>query len=78
MTKTTIPVTKRALLQRINRKLKASGQHVLATRGTAARREVGEFYQVNVDRNSHVASHVNLERLGRELEVLAPWERLAD
>ena len=70
-----VPVTKRALVQRINRKLAASGEAIKAARGGRQRRELGDFYRLNVNRNTLVAKDVDPEALARELGVLHPWER---
>ena len=78
-------VSRRALLQRINRKLLAEAEgdaaradQVRTSRGDKARQELGAFYRVDVGRNSIAEKDVDLEELGRELKVLAAWERLDD
>jgi hypothetical protein len=71
-----VPVTVRALVQRINRTLGKKGEKLLTARGEGAREEVGDYYVINVDRNILMLHHVNLEALGRELDVLKPWETL--
>jgi len=71
-----VPVTRRALLQRINRRLKEDQQVVKAARGDHAQQDVGEFYRLDYARNAVVEQHVDLEALGRKLKVLAPFERL--
>lgn len=42
----------------------------------AARRNLGEYYRVDVGRTTVVDSDVDLEALGRKLGALADWERL--
>lgn len=71
-----VPVSERALVQRINRKLKASGQQLKAARGERAEAEVGEYYVIDTHRNILILKHVNLAALGVELGALADWERL--
>lgn len=71
------PVTRRALVQRINRKLAATGEKLIATRGEIARHELGEFYRVNAS-GSITSKDDDLENLGRELGVLKPYEVLAE
>jgi hypothetical protein len=85
-----VPVTMRALLQRINRKLakneKSSGTRgggrgskLLACRETSpAFRELGAYYSIDVGRNHISERHVDPEKLGRELGVLQPWEKVAE
>jgi hypothetical protein len=72
------PVTKRALVQRINRKLSADDEMVKAARGARAQQDLGDFYTVNVSRNYIVAKDVALEDLGRKLGVLKPYEALVE
>ena len=69
-----IPITRRALIQRIDRKLQGQGQRLRSHGRMNARdrRYFGDYVVVN-DRGV-VRSRVNLEALGRELEVLRPWE----
>ena len=37
---------------------------------------LGDYYLIDTRRNWVSRTHVDLEKLGRELEVLQPWERL--
>jgi hypothetical protein len=76
-----VPVSKRALIQRINRQLAKegqAGQMVKATRGDSARKELGDYYAVDLGRNAVVSKQVDLEDLGRKLGVLQPYERLEE
>lgn len=80
-----VPVAPRALVQRINRKLAEHNEKIRGTRaGTRAQIDLGEYYRLRYGRGGDEPStnviefDVNLERLGRELGVLAPWERLDD
>lgn len=66
-------VTERALLQRINRRLEPYGKSVKHLRGAAAEAS-GEFVVVEFERV--VFDHIDLERYGRDLGVLKPWEAL--
>jgi hypothetical protein len=82
MAKQTVPVSVRALIQRINRKLRADADgapadEVHATRGQGrARLDLGDYYMLNTRRNFISEHHIDLEDFGRELKVLAAWERL--
>ena len=65
-----MPVTVRALVQRINRVLASDGKRLRGTRG----RGPGVYYVVSSSRVTQSA--VNLEALGRKLGVLHEWETL--
>jgi hypothetical protein len=73
-----VPVSARALEQRINRKLAAQGEKLKRCRSDRWRHDLGDYYVINVDKNIIVFKQVNLEVLGRELGALAPYERLED
>jgi hypothetical protein len=76
MEKTKVPVTKRALLQRINRKLAKDGLRVNANRSNAA--ELGAYYliQGGAHAGQVLETGIDLQAKGRELSVLAEWEVL--
>jgi hypothetical protein len=69
-----VPVTERALYQRINRKLKHENQSLRTARSEDT--NLGRYFIVDTYRNQLVDSHVNIEKLGRKLEALAAWEEL--
>jgi hypothetical protein len=72
-----VPVTERALLQRINRKLAADNEVLKRTRGEKMKREFGDYYHLDLMRNCILGSSVDLEKWGREMKVMAEWEALA-
>ena len=72
------PVSTRALIQRINRKLATEQQQLKATRGERWRTELGDYYIIDANHNFVIAQHVDLEKLGRELECLPKWEKLGE
>jgi hypothetical protein len=74
--KTTI--TTNALIKRINRKLAHGDEKLRVTRGERCRPELGDYHAINVSHNFITAKHVEPEAWGRELEVLQPFEQLAD
>jgi mRNA-degrading endonuclease HigB of HigAB toxin-antitoxin module len=76
--KVKVPVTRRALIQRVNRALEKNGEQLKATKGAQAQLDLGEFYVVDVSGNSVSRKDVDLERLARELGALKPYETLAD
>jgi hypothetical protein len=73
-----VPVTKRALVQRINRALKEQDEVLRTARGAKALADLGEFYVVDVKINGIVGKHVDIEALGRKLKVLEPYEELSE
>jgi hypothetical protein len=74
----TVPVTTRALVQRINRKLAADHEKLKVTRGQRLRDEVGDFYIVNLFHNRIVCTDVDVEAQAKELGVMKAWESKAD
>jgi hypothetical protein len=68
-----VPVSQRALEQRVGRLLAAEGKVLKRTRGELALRDLGAHYVVNRD-NSVVP--IDLEALAHELGALAGHERL--
>jgi hypothetical protein len=68
-------VSERALIQRINRKLKPEGRKLKSGRG-AYGRSLG-LYMIDLDRNGIVSSQLDLEHLAQQLRVLGAWEKLA-
>ena len=70
----TVPVSQRALFQRIYRRLQQDGQLLRAARGLTAREQYGDYFTINVKTNTVTRTRVNLEALGKELGVLQPWE----
>ncbi len=71
-----VPVSARALLQRINRRLVKDDGMVKATRGNRWRHELGDFYTVDIKRNAIIEKDVDLEALGRKMKALQRYERL--
>jgi hypothetical protein len=74
----TVPVTMRALIQRINRKLAKEGKALKAARGESARQQMGNYYVIDVNQNFLVRDHVDPEAEGRDLGVLQPWESVEE
>jgi hypothetical protein len=83
-----VPVSERALVQRINRALaKEHGKvgsppfarvQLKKTKGARALFDLGEYYEVDVSRNFIREHHVDIEAAGRELKCLEPWEKLVE
>jgi hypothetical protein len=81
MTKKTtagVPVSMRALIARINRKLAGQDERLKASRGARARVDCGDYYIVDIRHNALLGRNVDPEALGRELGVLRPWELIVE
>lgn len=76
LTRRGVPVTLRAVIQRLNRRLKQDHEMIRAARGAQARQEFGDFYWLDYNRNVVLDKDVDVEALARKLEVLAPFEYL--
>jgi hypothetical protein len=76
--RTQVPVSLRALVQRINRKLAHDGEVLKKLRGERYRAEFGTYYIVNLDRNCLETTDVDPVALGQELGVLAAWETVRE
>jgi hypothetical protein len=76
MVKHRLPLSERALNQRINRKLKQDGKQLRTARSPSVELSRGRYFIVDVNHNSVTAHHIHLEELGHELGVLKPWEKV--
>lgn len=71
-----VPVSERALVQRLNRALHPDGEKIKKTRGGKAEQELGAYYVLNIRGNYVVGKDVDLEDFGRKYKVLADWEQV--
>jgi hypothetical protein len=69
-----VPISRRALIQRLRRALRADGKH-LRTARAGKRKLFGHYYLVG---RKELIENVDIEKLGRDLNVLEPWESLGD
>jgi hypothetical protein len=73
-----IPISHRALIQRINRALDKRGQQLCKwrkdIRGYAA---YGDYQIVDLKRGGMVETNVNLEKLARKIGALNAWEAVS-
>jgi hypothetical protein len=89
-TKNQVPITTRAIVQRINRKLATDDRKLVKLRGRAAG-ECGDWVVVPIPNRADVRGwgragplsrveqyNVDLDALGREIGVLRPWEMVAE
>jgi hypothetical protein len=75
--KNKVPVSHRALLARLNRKLRAKDLIIRKARGAAAIAEVGEYYTLDLNANLLIEKDVNLEQIAEQHDALAPYEAMA-
>lgn len=69
-------ITTRALIQRINRAL-AKENEVLKTSRTAKMIDsVGDYYTVKINGSCISRVRVDLEKLGRDLGIFKPYEKV--
>ena len=76
--RTTVPVSERALIQRINRKLRSNDEVLKTARGGRAEWDLGRYYVVDFNMNAVMQKDVDLESLGRELNALQKHEHLIE
>ena len=76
--KAKVPITMRALTQRINRALLKQDERLYKSRGMQMYLDVGDFYVVDLRGNWVAGKDVDPEELGRELGVLKEYERVVD
>jgi hypothetical protein len=77
------PVTERALIARINRKLKPEGRVLKVKRGNWRNDISGPYYLVDVEHNSVIAgssahNRINLEKFARKLGTLEEYEEIVE
>lgn len=72
----TAQITECDLLQRINQKLAHANECIVKARGRAIS-QYGKFHKVDTCKNVLLEDDVQLEKTGRELQVMKPWESLS-
>jgi len=73
-----LKVTSRALIQRINRKLKPDNEKLCMARTVQTQMDVGKYYVIGGQHRGVTRVRVDLEALGRELGALADHEEMAE
>jgi hypothetical protein len=73
-----VPVTERALIQRINRRLAKEDCQLRVSRGARAELELGRYYIIDPYRNVIENTHLGIEELGRELGCFGDFETLVE
>lgn len=73
-----VRVTRRALFQRLARRLEKDGERLQTCRTDSQwSRDLGRYYAVN-ERNHISRTDIDLARLAKELGVLKDWEAAED
>ncbi|MDO3620226.1 hypothetical protein Q3O98_03850 [Ralstonia pseudosolanacearum] len=73
-----VPVSERAVLQRLNRALAKEGVTIRVCKETSRWfHGNGRYYAVDLNRNLITAQHVNIELWARDEGVLKPFEAMA-
>jgi hypothetical protein len=74
---TKIPLTKRALIQRINRKLRRQDERLCSCRrASRAWRELGDYYIVDTHRNMIRDTGIDVEKYAKQIGALQPFEQV--
>lgn len=71
-----IPISERALFQRIDRALAKAGEKLRKARSDEAAASLGAYFIIDLKKKAVVRVKVDLVDLGRKLKILAPYERL--
>ena len=74
-----VPVTNRALIQRINRALVPQNQVLRARRGSGGwSPDVGDYFTIDLEQKAIARTNLDLVEFARKLGVLDPWETLIE
>jgi len=73
-----VPVSVRAVIQRINRKLAPNDQQLKKCRGQRWYSDLGLYYILDVDHNLILDTHLNVESVARELNAIEEWETVVE
>ena len=71
-----VPVSVRAVIQRINRRLKKDGLLLKTCRGNRWYSKIGHYYLVSIKSGRLVETEIDLEKLARREHALELWEEL--
>lgn len=73
-----VAVSRRAVLQRVNRKLAPQLKALKAWRTSGLRYKAGDLFHLDLNRNAILNINVDLESFAREVGALQPWESLTE
>jgi hypothetical protein len=71
-----VPLSNRAIIQRINRRLAKDHEKLCKSRGWQAQQNLGDYYLLDRYRKTVINSNVNVETFARELGVIQEHEIL--
>ena len=79
MAKKLVPVSERALFSRVDRALRKNGELIRRCKqNTMAFTMLGSYYLMDIERNQITTADVDLEKIGRKMKVLRPYEALQE
>lgn len=74
-----VPVSRRALVQRINRALKKDRENLkTCSSNSRSYNTLGEYYIIDLGTNCIIHTDVDIEAVGRKRDILKQWEILVD
>ena len=73
----TVPVTRRAVMQRVNRKLGQRNEALRAWRSSSQEYSIGDLYRLDFAANAVLDVNVDLDPFAREVGALQPWEEIS-
>jgi hypothetical protein len=73
-----VPVARRALLARINRKLAHKGRKMFLCRSEIQKSACGDWMVIDMSRKTLVAHGLDMVRFARQLGVMEPYEVLGE
>ena len=71
-------VTKKSLIERINRKLRKDDKKLRKCRSARDHSTLGDYFIINLSGNYIINTWVDLEGLGREIGAMQGWETLVE
>jgi len=73
--KMVVPISRRALIARINRMIETRNEQLIISRGDHAKTAVGHYWIKDTARNCVLKRNIDLEDYARKLGVLEEFER---
>ncbi len=73
-----VGVSRRAVLQRVNRKLAPQLEALKVWRTSDLRYKAGDLFHLDLDQNAILNINVDLESFAREVGALQRWESLSE
>jgi hypothetical protein len=73
-----VPVTRQALIMRINRKLKKDNRNLKKNRNPERDSALGDYFIVDVFGRGAAECNVDVEKVGREIGALKAYEEMGE